>query len=1032
MEFDPTKFGATPVTSDFDPSAFGATPIDDQPIENQVGGLQSFVQAVAKPFLKAHATIEGGVATGIAGLFGGGEAANKVRNYVTEKGVDYGYLGSVKPIGADAFNKFKRKEITGNKALVEGGLDLGGTTAEIASNFIGGGGAIKTVATGLKGQIFNATKTAVKEGAKSLGLMSFGQSLQDAENTPTDVAYNTLFGTAAGATGGLVLGPLTPLASKGFKAAKSFTKVDQLEQKLADGYKKIFNPNARQIKADSRFGNDSFKFLAQELPDLPIEVNSAGKIEADNAIEMAKAKYAAEATAYKPIIRNSGKYIDIDQAISTAKAAAKKEFDGTDLIKAERQIDDEVNAYLANNPQDVNVTANGKRFVTLARADDIKSYSWGRGKGWGSPDAEVWNDTNNLIGHSLKDLIEKELPEAPIRAMNKRLGQWKNAIDMIERRNAQVSGSGGRFTKRILQATVSSIGAGLGGNEGGIGGGITGAGTGFLTAQAIASLMSNPRVRLFAIRKILQNLQKAGRGDMIQEAEQILKEQANKYLLPAAGESSYVEKPIILPTSVRETNLGLDEVRGLNQSQPNPLAKTEPIAAPTTVQNINSKKPINKTVPQIERLSNTQGGFIKAYNETGDLTTKILKDLEGKTTVSKQYILDATNRGDLKQVERDLIRELVGREGSTVNVAEFANKVKAELLPLKVKSSDIISVKAKDRYTDDYMIEEGQFSSKYEDIALPEELRGKVANYKENIYESPIATSAGDVHFGYTTKNYFGHTRIEDMADDSTRRVIEVQSDLYQKGNLEKSLAKAEMPQGGVMKRSDLKGLKQLQQYNDPTAHFRMVREEMRKAAQDGKTKIQFPTGETAMKIEGLSRVDMWYEQGNGNPIKPSDLIVGKKITQAGSDPWVITEILEGGKFKAIPSHIHDDMMQAGGGGLDRVINANRGITAREYQETFDISGKVDTNNPIYRFYEKDMQKYLNKYNSKRVVDDKGVSWIEIPITKEMRKQPVEAFGKIGINPLTAIAGGTALVTGAVKALTTSRKVEYKSNTQGN
>ena len=37
--------------------------------------------------------------------------------------------------------------------------------------------------------------------------------------------------------------------------------------------------------------------------------------------------------------------------------------------------------------------------------------------------------------------------------------------------------------------------------------------------------------------------------------------------------------------------------------------------------------------------------LVELYKESGDLTTKILKDLEGKTTVSKQYILDATNRG---------------------------------------------------------------------------------------------------------------------------------------------------------------------------------------------------------------------------------------------------------------------------------------------------------------------------------------------------------------------------------------------------
>ncbi len=46
--------------------------------------------------------------------------------------------------------------------------------------------------------------------------------------------------------------------------------------------------------------------------------------------------------------------------------------------------------------------------------------------------------------------------------------------------------------------------------------------------------------------------------------------------------------------------------------------------------------------------------------------------------------------------------------------------------------------------------------------------------------------------------------------------------------------------------------IKKLEQYNDPTAHFRMIREEIAQAAVDGIQKLQFPTGETAMKIEGL------------------------------------------------------------------------------------------------------------------------------------------------------------------------------------
>jgi hypothetical protein len=67
--------------------------------------------------------------------------------------------------------------------------------------------------------------------------------------------------------------------------------------------------------------------------------------------------------------------------------------------------------------------------------------------------------------------------------------------------------------------------------------------------------------------------------------------------------------------------------------------------------------------------------------------------------------------------------------------------------------------------------------------------------------------------------------------------------------------------------------------------------------------------------------------------------------------------------------------------------------------EEFDISGKVDTNNPIYKFYEKEMGKYLkSKYNAKEIIDDQGVSWYEVDIKPDM-KGPIEAFG-MGAIPL--------------------------------
>ena len=473
------------------------------------------------------------------------------------------------------------------------------------------------------------------------------------------------------------------------------------------------------------------------------------------------------------------------------------------------------------------------------------------------------------------------------------------------------------------------------------------------------------------------------------------------------------------------------------------------------------KKVLIKNKPTPTKTTDGKfSGSIGTYKGEKDLTTKILRDLEGKSTVSKQYILDATNRPELKQSERDLIRQVLETEGDTVKVADFAKKVKSELLPLKVKSSDVVNAKAKDHYASNYMVEEGGFSTKYDNVALPDELRGKVANYKENIYESPIATSAGDTHFNYTTKNYFGHTRIEDMADNKTRRVIEVQSDLYQKGNLEREGAQAREILGsgdelqklknekldmdlesygkdgeGMSEMADPEGFNQrygevssrikqleeggsstssetnkfirqqaqqrtneiakLQQYNDPTAHFRMVREEIKKAAQDGKTKLQFPTGETALKIEGLGENTRRWFNVNNNELTPQMLHIGNEVQQGlpnmGDDRWIITDVLGDGKFVAVPrrrvSDLEIEALKAG---------QTENLSFGGNRESFDISGKVDTNNPIYKFYEKDVQKYLNKFGGKRVVDDKGVSWVEVPIKKEWAKMPVEAFALVG------------------------------------
>lgn len=401
------------------------------------------------------------------------------------------------------------------------------------------------------------------------------------------------------------------------------------------------------------------------------------------------------------------------------------------------------------------------------------------------------------------------------------------------------------------------------------------------------------------------------------------------------------------------------------------------------------------------------------YEGNTDLTSKTLEKLKKRKTVSKQFISDLTNVGDIKQAERETIRDVLDEYGNDdkIPVQEFADKVTAQLLPLDRSTTADIENTGEDTET------------QFENVTLPEEIRGDVADYTEHVYESPIQTRAGNVHFDSDLyPSYFAHSRIEDMADGETRRVIELQSDLFQKGRLEneaknvtEDINRYRFPgQENIKKAREerLTEISKLEPYRN-TWQDRLIREEVRQAAKDGKIKLLFPTGETAMKIEGLGQRDTWVEIKNGkrldDAIEISDLKVGKEINRIGQgDTWVITDILGDGKFKAVRKGILEiaikqERVQKNGEIVSNEEDAVRWLRENNSvaQESFDISGKVDTENPIYRFYEKEVARYLkNKYGATQITDDKGVTWNEVKITPDMAVEPIIAFRKKERNPI--------------------------------
>lgn len=535
---------------------------------------------------------------------------------------------------------------------------------------------------------------------------------------------------------------------------------------------------------------------------------------------------------------------------------------------------------------------------------------------------------------------------------------------------------------------------------------------------------------------------------------------------------------------------------------------------------------------EIERLNahRFQTGDAFEIAQQNALTTKILNRLGERKTVSKQFVADLTKMPDIKQKEKELINEVLKGEPATIDVEKFKQKVRAELLPLTVVRDNVEESKGrKNQAVEDarnylqrkgitmeedmgggiYPVNEdgeyleydelpedvqrritvlaedyernseddGGIENRYARISLSGNERGDVKSYNENVYESPIPTDAGLSHFS-SSKNYFGHTRIEDMADGKTRRVIEVQSDLYQKGDAQDSIvfgseereykslvALKELYDMGVkngrspeeafnaIQKSqpkyfvDINSLYELEQrinflekkmpeivaeakrktsqinyYNNPSAHFRMVREEMRRAAKDGIKEVQFPTGETALKIEGhwdrysgdhgwqivdnQKSEDLGYE--NTRELKDKDIQVGKIIKDKRRYLWIIVDKKGAGEFVAVP--YNKQFIQEGKEFLDGMdgledktdyeigqlwaedINGHLD-DGGEIGETFSI--KEDSSykkNPLYKFYESDLGKYLkNTFNAKEIVDENGVSWFQVEVKPEMKGR-VEAF----------------------------------------
>src|SRR3990167_8631355 len=370
----------------------------------------------------------------------------------------------------------------------------------------------------------------------------------------------------------------------------------------------------------------------------------------------------------------------------------------------------------------------------------------------------------------------------------------------------------------------------------------------------------------------------------------------------------------------------------------------------------------------------------KLFSGLRGLSTKLLESFRGlPEEITQQQFNEVVNRATKKGIRKadlDLVREAMERQIPSIqkNVAKELGS-SPELLKFQQQGTKINLTKlAKDVETQLVPLTPTPVKSpRWSNVGKDYIGDGK---YGEIVYQSPIKTRAGDVHYRHVLgreynksnppfPNYFSHVRYEDMADGKTRKILETQSDLMQKENFvrEGYSTRPGQTQVDMMKeieQSNIPGIKEspigkriaeiakLSAYesNDPLAHLRTFREEVKRAAKDGKDTLLTPTGKTAMKIEGLGDPTNWYIPGEGRVVY-NELNTGQEIIQGfegGVDlPYVITDILGDGKFKAVPKEIWQEINPATrqktyGSLSERAIHQTNKEIADRAKETFDIS----------------------------------------------------------------------------------------------
>ncbi len=310
---------------------------------------------------------------------------------------------------------------------------------------------------------------------------------------------------------------------------------DKTTKMLEKNYVKKLNLREGQNRIQAQSGQSVERFLA-ERPSL--KVNQAGKnFDTEKVVGKIIKEVEPKQKQMRDLVKAQGKIVNLDDYAGNAKKLANERYSKSPVVR--QSIIKEIDSHVAELRK---AYPDGK--IPLEDVVDIKSENWNLSR-FDMARTNDYRDAQRLLGKSGQEIVEKNVDNVDVKAMNKELGSYYNAIDRLEFLNGKKIPGGrlGGFFNKTIGAIAGASGAGFIGSI-----------IGVTTADALATILSGAKQS--TLRRAQKILKARGKESLFDDAiKKISTAQASRMLpAPKSGTPTVSNMiPILLPEKTTST-----------------------------------------------------------------------------------------------------------------------------------------------------------------------------------------------------------------------------------------------------------------------------------------------------------------------------------------------------------------------------------------------------------------------------------------------------------------------------------------------